>query len=183
MATLLLSAADVFGAVFAHESIREIPFDAKFNNGTGYFDAIVQADLGLMSGEIARMETPAPNCRKILVMGSPVGNLAIFQRYTNGQGGVYVSNVPRCIEGLFELGSKIEDRAMARLFGQVIGENFSEFNLKYHTAGKMLEPIADYFASKAKASDLIDNGPGYIPDHDIPPGVDPAEYRRQLDGA
>lgn len=152
MATLLLSAADVFGAVFAHESIREIPFQEKFNNGTGYYDHAVNADLGLAVGEIGKSISPAPNNRKLLIIGTSIGNMVIFERYTNGAGGVFVSNVPQCVEGVFELGSKIEDRAMARLFGQLIGEPFSDFNLKYHNAGKMLEPIVEFCRPRANAA-------------------------------
>lgn len=59
-------------------AVRTIPFDPKWNNGTGYFDHLVKDDLGLESGEVARSTDNL--MRNIIVIGSPLGNLVVFER-------------------------------------------------------------------------------------------------------
>lgn len=69
----------------AYDNVPEITFNPKWNNGTGYFDGAVDYDDApvLAVGEVVRSVTPEPNNRKILIVGTPVGNVVAFQRYTN----------------------------------------------------------------------------------------------------
>ena len=66
-----------------YEAAREIQFNQSYNNGTGYFDSLVWADLGLADGEVVRMHTGPENRRRILIVGSPFGNIVVFDRYTD----------------------------------------------------------------------------------------------------
>jgi len=72
-----------------HPTIRQIdsvlakierfaPFDPKWNNGTGYFDHLVHDDLELENGEVVRFVDNM--MRNGIIIGSPLGNLVIFER-------------------------------------------------------------------------------------------------------
>lgn len=146
----LHSAKDVFNCVYAHESVREVPFQMKWNNGTGYLDGAVHADLGLQPGELAKFNTGAENNRKGIVIALPGGkNLVIFERYTEGASEVYVSNGPRAVEQMLDLTSRIGDNAMARVFGQCIGERFQEFYLERGNIGTILHNVVEELTETA----------------------------------
>lgn len=57
---------------------RFVPFDPKWNNGTGYFDHLVNDDLELEDGEVVRFVDNM--MRNGIIIGSPLGNLVIFER-------------------------------------------------------------------------------------------------------
>ncbi len=57
---------------------RFVPFDPKWNNGTGYFDHLVKEDLELEDGEVVRFVDNM--MRNGIIIGSPLGNLVIFER-------------------------------------------------------------------------------------------------------
>lgn len=92
-----------------HESFVEtfniitnvVPFNEEFNNGTDYFDPLVNFETGLEVGARFKVVTPMPNNRKIVGIVTPVGNVVFFERYTDGVGGVVTRNVPGVISGLW----------------------------------------------------------------------------------
>lgn len=89
-----------------YESAPGMLFSEKYNNGTGHFDALVSADLGLKPGQTARMYTGEKNRRRILIIGTFFGNVVVFDRYTDGaarEGSSHVLafNMPPEIERLF----------------------------------------------------------------------------------
>lgn len=59
---------------------RFVPFDPKWNNGTGYFDHLVHDDLELEDGEVVRFVDNM--MRNGIIIGSPLGNLVVFERRT-----------------------------------------------------------------------------------------------------
>ena len=59
---------------------KKVPYDSKWENGTGYLNGLCNEMLGLKIGEVAKTVDGAE--RKILMMGTPYGNIVIFQRYT-----------------------------------------------------------------------------------------------------
>ena len=152
MTSIINNAQDIFTAVYAHESVREVEFQLDWNNGTGYFDNLVDADLGLKPGQLARFNTGPGNNRKGIVVALPGGkNVVIFERYTAGQGGVYVSNAPRAVAEAFNLTSRVEDAAMARAFGQPLGWRFQPHDLKRANIGALLARVAEELQAEAAA--------------------------------
>jgi len=81
-----------------HASLSTIPFNDKWNNGTDYLDHITDDfDFNLPEGEMVASTVPAPNNRKIIILGlSNNFKAVIFERYTDGTGSpfVLVSNTP-----------------------------------------------------------------------------------------
>ena len=62
---------------------KTIPFNEKWNNGTGYFD-------GAFKGEYAPVVEPGqlvksidPDGRRIIIVGTRLGNIVVFDRYSN----------------------------------------------------------------------------------------------------
>lgn len=62
-----------------------IPFNPAWNNSTDYYDGAVEGSnkVVLAVGEMAKSVSPMPNNRNIIFIGTPVGTVALFQRYTD----------------------------------------------------------------------------------------------------
>lgn len=58
----------------------KIAFSTEWKNGTGYLDNLVDANVGLRAGECA--VTVDDFKRRVLVIGTPVGNVVLFERYS-----------------------------------------------------------------------------------------------------
>jgi hypothetical protein len=72
---------------------REVPFNESWSNGTGYFDAAVAGEHAPKLGNGTMVRSVTPSGRKILIIGSRLGNIVVFQRYTN-RTDVIVTNIP-----------------------------------------------------------------------------------------
>jgi hypothetical protein len=70
---------------------NSVLFDTKWNNGTGYLNGAVHADLHLKSGD--RAKTIDDFGRKVILIGTDFGNIVVFERHSN-QSGIIVSNMP-----------------------------------------------------------------------------------------
>ncbi len=85
---------------------RFVPFDPKWNNGTGYFDHLVKDDLKLEDGEVVRFADYM--MRNGIVIGSPLGNLVIFERRARkldkvqpNDAVIVVTNLPRELRWMY----------------------------------------------------------------------------------
>lgn len=86
-------------------TLQEIRFSSEWENGTGYLDHIVEADLGLDVGEMGW--SVDDNARRILIIATPLGNVAFFERYTPGTGSpfVVVAHAPDVIKAVCPIGN------------------------------------------------------------------------------
>ena len=73
---------------------NEIPFNPLWNNGTGYYDGAVEGGNCpvLKAGEMAKCISDSPNCRHIIIVGTVLGNVVVFERFTGGQSEVLTYN-------------------------------------------------------------------------------------------
>lgn len=87
-----------FEEVFNH--FKSIEFNTKWCNGTGYMDNAVKGDDApvLSVGEV-RSFTDNKN-RRGFVIGTPRGNIVVFQRYTGGERKVWVINASRAASAM-----------------------------------------------------------------------------------
>lgn len=93
MTTNIPTAASNFNELF--EIIQnEIPFNPEWNNGIGYYDGACKgADKVILApGEMGKCTSPMPNNRKMIFVGTPIGPVVVFERFTNGDNGVFVHN-------------------------------------------------------------------------------------------
>lgn len=88
---------------------RVVPFDPKWNNGTGYFDHLVKEDLELKDGEVVRFVDNM--MRNGIIIGSPLGNLVVFERRTrkldkvqSHDAVIVVTNLPRELRWMYPNG-------------------------------------------------------------------------------
>jgi len=115
-----MSNASVFATAFATIS-KEIEYNAAWENGTGYLDHICSgaAAPALKPAEIVK--TIDPNGRRIIVIGTRFGNVAVFDRYAPraGNSSTFVTNAPegKKIFKFLLSGSAVGEHEMINLLG------------------------------------------------------------------
>lgn len=99
-----------------YNRIPDMQFDPKWGDGTGYFNnAIGSGKVTLKSGELRSATTP--NGRRMIFIGTHLGTVAIFDRYTP-EDNVFVFNMDKRIErGQWLAGRTIDDVEMFVLLG------------------------------------------------------------------
>lgn len=108
-----------FNNVYDDNNTVEIPFDPEWRNGTGYFDGLVSEPLNLKPGEFGRSFCPDSKRKMIIQSVGEYGNIVIFQRYSEGQGGVLVCNAPQVLQSLLTLDGAIHDDTVGHVFNVV----------------------------------------------------------------
>ena len=97
-----------------NEISKEIPFNTNWSNGTGYFDYAVHGSeaVVLEPGEYAK--SVDDHDRKIIFLGTDLGLVVIFKRYSSEESEVYVSNTTTDVRqtGLMHSGSITKDQLM-----------------------------------------------------------------------
>lgn len=96
------TARDYWAEAFAKIEVM-IEYNPKWANGTGYFDHAVKGEHApkLQPGEMVKAEVPAPNLRRIIIVGTRFGNVVVFERFSPDGGdrsNVIVANYPRILE-------------------------------------------------------------------------------------
>lgn len=119
----------VFNAAFIRLE-NSIPFNPAWKNSTGYLDnAVHDKSIEVASTTIDDIG------RKVIIVPTPVGNVVVFERHSNGSSPVVVSNAPLAIEKLafgLDLGSSLGGDALAFYLGNEwgtphIGDRLDEF--------------------------------------------------------
>ncbi len=112
--------SEMFNKAFDKINAR-IAFSTEWKNGTGYLDGLVNANVGLRPGECAT--TVDDKKRRVLVIGSPVGNIVLFERYSpteEARSSIVVGNYPSEITNVFGgmggIGSALTVEGFERLF-------------------------------------------------------------------
>lgn len=122
-----------FAEMFADAD--ELTFQESWNNGTGYFDGAVRADLGLEPGQMTSSWTGEVNNRRLLIVGTRFGNVVVFERYTakgEDRCDKFCINAPYEIKALFgaQLGTALTDDAFQMVLGSAgfgnIGKRLEE---------------------------------------------------------
>lgn len=90
--TTISQVSVTFQAAFA--AAEPMPYNPDWANGTGYCNGAIRGEHApkLAIGQIVAAQSPMPNDRKIVIVGTPLGNVAVFQRYSGGDSDVYVFN-------------------------------------------------------------------------------------------
>ena len=113
-------AANIVNDLFtkAFEKARKIDFNNKWSNGTGYFDHAVageDAPKGVGNGKMLASCTPTG--RRILIIGTRLGNAVVFQRYDD-RDDVFVYNIPQELKrGFCLFDGRLDELNMIKLVG------------------------------------------------------------------
>lgn len=100
--------ATIFNKAF-NAIANTVPFSEEWYNGTGYLDHATQL-VQLAPNERAVSTTTGG--RKVILIGTKQGTVAVFERYTGNDGRddiVVVSNTPRRMETCLEPGAMSDD--------------------------------------------------------------------------
>lgn len=107
-----------------NEIEKVIPYDHSWANGTGYFNYASKL-VELKPGEEAKSVATAPDSRRIIFIGTPVGTVVFFERYTDGTGSAFVVvvNRPKELTDLLPEGSQDQEAFIraAGVYGPNIG--------------------------------------------------------------
>ena len=107
---------------------KTVEFKTSWANGTGYLDnAVHDKEINEISKSVD------PHGRRIIVIPTMVGNVVVFERFTNGD--IIVSNAPRALEAFaygIDLGSSLGPDALDFYLGNEwgvphIGERLEDF--------------------------------------------------------
>ena len=128
----------LFNEVFSKVT-TEVEYDAAWENGTGYLNyAVCGRSAPILSeGMIAKTVDPAG--RKILIVGTRLGNVVLFERYVNlsAEDMVYVVNAPSELKD-FICSGRVYYETMAMLLG-------SGYNPNKDNIGKKLSKLFSYW--------------------------------------
>jgi hypothetical protein len=87
-----------------------------------YYGPLTRRNLRLKVGTLVRAVSPGKNNRRMLILAGHTGNLVLFERYTGGDKGVLVMNVPREYTHLFG-GSASTEHDVQLMTGGLWGTN------------------------------------------------------------
>lgn len=90
----------------------EVPYQDSFKESAGYFGPMVRLDINRPIGVRFKCQASAPDCRRIVGIVTPVGNLIFFERYTDGEQGVVVKSAPSSLVSLYSSGAAQFDEFM-----------------------------------------------------------------------
>lgn len=102
----------------AFEKARKIDFDGKWSNGTGYFNGAQSGEYapkGIGNGKMVASQTPTG--RRLLIIGTRIGNAVVFQRYDD-RDDVFVYNIPQELKiGFCIFDGRLDELNMIKLVG------------------------------------------------------------------
>lgn len=108
----------------AFDKAKEVQFSPQWKNGTGYFDGAVRRDSGvqLQPGEMAKTTCP-DSVRRMVFVGTRLGTIVVFERYTKGENDVFVLNNDKRLNSFLPIGAtaRITGDAIQALLGDEIG--------------------------------------------------------------
>lgn len=119
-----------FDQIYYDDSIPEAIVDPKwYENGKpceGYFGGVVKCKLGMASGGMLKFrehqpEEPYPLNRRGLIVGTPLGNVVVFERYKNCADELFQSNAPESVRDMLGLGGPVVEYQLLILFGYFDG--------------------------------------------------------------
>lgn len=79
-----------------HSTVLSVPFDAAWNNGTGYLNGATNAELNLKPGQYFKSTCPTSNRKVIGKVIAKGKNIVVFERYTPAPTAAFklVANLP-----------------------------------------------------------------------------------------
>lgn len=99
--------------------LPKVEFNSDWYNGTGYLDGLCKESLEFTDSEFLASETT--DGRTVVIVKSPIGNYVLFERFTNGEDGIVVSNEPAgyaSFNGFIGFGRQVSTELLIKLLGQ-----------------------------------------------------------------
>lgn len=121
-----MNPAQIIKAVAA--MVEQVPYNPEWANGTGYYDGLT--DVPFEGTAVRAFKDPSD--RWGLILPTKAGNLVIFQRFSDGQSGVVVSNYHERIRGICNMlgfGSIVSRENIWRVLPWLGGPNDSVWHI------------------------------------------------------
>lgn len=135
----------VFNAIYDRID-TVIPYDVNWNNGTGYFDKAV--DVKLEPGQRAKSFTAGENNRKLIFIGTIFGAVVLFERYTDGNNGVIVSNTSGEVRQLNLVPSgRLGADQITEIMGAFVHADATDF-FEYGNVNNRISQMVDLFSGE-----------------------------------
>lgn len=115
---------EIFTCIF--NKARPIPFNRAWSNGTGYFNYATDSDEAPVVGAGAVVSSTAPGGRRILIVGTKLGNVVVFQRYDN-RDDLFVCHAPTVLLMAFSIVS--EDKLSVSNLITLLGDGMLKQNI------------------------------------------------------
>ncbi len=109
----------IFTEAFLNEEVPEITYNPNWANQTGYLDYAVSGNNAPVLAPGQMVKTRDPRGRRIILIGTRKGNVAVFDRYSGqAEMGTWVTNSPRTpIFQTLLSGSAVGEAEMVTLLG------------------------------------------------------------------
>lgn len=98
-----------------------IVYDSKWSTGDGYFDYAVHGEHApiLRTGQIVK--TMSSMCqRRLILIGTPFGNIVLFDRYSTARRKGVLGNVPEVVWKIYGLSGVISEATLKLLLGSIV---------------------------------------------------------------
>lgn len=103
--------------VQAFDNINNIvEYKAEWENGTGYLDNAV-FDTTINFDENGYAKSVTAKGRKVVLVKTKFGNAVVFERYTDPDSSIVVSNLPRKITSLLMISNNLQTQQVTDLVG------------------------------------------------------------------
>lgn len=112
-----MNAKQIFSQVFAQESIPFIEYNTQWENGTGYFNGAVRGSVAPHLEPGQRVKSLSHDDRKIVMVGTNLGNVVLFERYCGDDSSIVVSNMPQSIKSILNIFSALTPEMVADILG------------------------------------------------------------------
>lgn len=93
-----------------------VKYNPKWENGTGYLDHAV-TDTSIVFDEDGYAKAVSVQGRKIVIVKTIKGNVVVFERYTDPESSVVVSNMPHRVAELFQMSGSLSNDQVRMLLG------------------------------------------------------------------
>lgn len=93
-----------------------VKYNPKWENGTGYLDNAMR-DVNIEFDEDGYAKAVSTAGRKIVIVKTCKGNAVVFERYTDPESSVVVSNMPSAIEQLFGMNGSLSGEQLKLILG------------------------------------------------------------------
>lgn len=109
----------IFTEAFNNDEVPEITYNPGWANPTGYLDHAVKGNNAPVLAPGQMVKTRDPRGRRIILIGTRKGNVAVFDRYSGqSETGTWVTNAPRTpIFRTLLSGSAVGEAEMVTLVG------------------------------------------------------------------
>lgn len=118
------TANQVFTAIYNAIDI-EVPFEQTWHNSTGYLDGAMKQEFNLPVGTMVKTNTGTVNNRRVIIIVMPkgMGNVVVFDRFSNATPEVFAHNVSTMISHMFDIHSALDEKQMELILGDVFYVN------------------------------------------------------------